>query len=154
MKVVADKAPGTTVLGVLDGAEDRACFEVAETGAALADGRVASARMGPLFTNENSSGGSRRVFLALTGWGRLLFVRAAQWALGEELEPYEALRITDVTPAEGRKVTLSWAPGAASKGCPGFANSRQAPGPERGRLSAVGTPRAIPARGRLLTAFA
>ena len=113
-QVVADKAPGTTILGVLDGAEERACFAVAEQGAALADGRVASARMVHLFTNENGSGGSRRAFLALTGWGRLLFVRAAQWALGEELEPYEALRITDVTPAEGRKVTLSWQGSASS----------------------------------------
>lgn len=107
-QAAADKAAGTTVLGVLDGAEDRVCFAVAEKGAALADGKVASARMVQMFTNENGSGGSRRVFLALTGLGRVLFVRAARWAMGEELEPYEQIRITDVTPAGARKVTLSW----------------------------------------------
>jgi hypothetical protein len=107
-QVVADAAPGTTVLGVLDGAEDRACFAVAEKGGVLANGLAAGARMVHLFTNENGSGGSRRVFLALTPWGRLLFVRAAQWALGEELKPYEPLRILDVTAPAPGQVVLSW----------------------------------------------
>jgi hypothetical protein len=107
-QVAADKAAGTTVLGVLDGAEDRACFAVAEQGAALADGRAATARMVHMFTNENGSGGSRRVFLTLTDWGRLLFVRAAKWALGEELAPHQAIRITDITATPNAGLRLSW----------------------------------------------
>ena len=113
-QVVADKAAGTTVLGVLDGAEDRACFAVAEKDAALADGKVASARMVQMFTNENGSGGARRAFLALTGLGRVLFVRAARWAMGEELEPYEQIRITDIQPAAAGQVALSWEGSAES----------------------------------------
>lgn len=113
-QAVADRAAGTTVLGVLDGAEDRACFAVADTNATLADGRTASARMVHLFTNENGSGGSRRVFLALTGLGRLLFVRAARWAMGEELAPYEPLIIRDITTGAARAVTLKWEGSAQS----------------------------------------
>jgi hypothetical protein len=113
-QAVADKAAGTTVLGVLDGAEDRACFAVVEDSGALAEGKTATARMVHMFTNENGSGGSRRVFLALTGLGRVLFVRAAQWAMGEEVPPYEALRITDITAAPERQVTLSWEGSAAT----------------------------------------
>jgi hypothetical protein len=107
-QALADKAPGTTVLGVLDGADDRVCFAVVEEDAALAGGRTASARMVHMFTNENGSGGSRRVFLALTGLGRLLFVRAAQWAMGQDVPPYEPLRITDITAGPTRTVTLEW----------------------------------------------
>lgn len=107
-QAVADAAPATTVLGVLDGAEDRACFAVAETGGLLANGEAASARMVQMFTNENGSGGSRRVFLALSPWGRLLFVRAARWAMGEEVEPYVPLVIRDVTADAAGKVSVSW----------------------------------------------
>ena len=113
-QALADRAAGTMVLGVLDGAEDRVCFAVADKGVALAEGRAATARMVHMFTNENGSGGSRRVFLALTGAGRLLFVRAAQWAMGEEVPPYQPLRITDVTPEAEHRVTLSWEASAQS----------------------------------------
>jgi hypothetical protein len=107
-QAVADKAAGTTILGVLDGAEDRACFAVVEKDGALAGDKTASARMVHMFTNENGSGGARRVFLALTGWGRLLFVRAARWAMGEDLPPYQPLVITDITANPARQVTLKW----------------------------------------------
>ncbi len=108
-QAVADAAPGTTILGVLDGAEDRACFAAVDKGGQLANGEAASARMVQMFTNEDGSGGARRVFLALTPWGRLLFARAVQWALGEELQPYQPLRILDVTAeAAAGKVTLTW----------------------------------------------
>jgi len=107
-QAVADAAAGITVLGVLDGAEDRSCFAVADKGGVLANGEAAAARLVHLFTNENGSGGSRRVFLALTPLGRVLFVRAAQWALGETLAPYQGIRILDVTPAGAGKVSLSW----------------------------------------------
>ena len=61
-----------------------------------------------LFINENGSGGSRRVFNALTDLGRILFVRAAKWAMGEELEPYKAFKILDITPAGTQAMKLSW----------------------------------------------
>lgn len=107
-QAVADAAAGTTVLGVLDGADDRACFAVADQGGLLANGEAAGARLVHLFINENGSGGSRRVFLALTPLGRVLFVRAAQWALGETVPPYETLKILDVTAEAGGRVSLSW----------------------------------------------
>jgi hypothetical protein len=107
-QTVADAAPGTTVLGVLEGAEDRACFAVMDAGGQRANGQPASARMVHMFTNENGSGGSRRVFLALTPLARLLFLRAAQWALGEELTPYQPLRILDVTALPQGRLQLSW----------------------------------------------
>jgi len=110
----AAAAPGTTVLGVLDGAEDRACFAVADVGGILANGNTVSNRFVHMFTNENGSGGSRRVFLALTDIGRVLFLRAAKWAMGETLEPYKTFRILDVTQAGGKRIKMSWQ-GAASK---------------------------------------
>lgn len=104
----AAAAPGTTVLGVLDGAEDRACFAVTAEGGLLANSTTASNRMVHLFTNENGSGGSRRVFLALTELGRVLFVRAAKWAMGEDLEPYQSFRILDVTQPAAARLSLRW----------------------------------------------
>jgi hypothetical protein len=101
-------APATTILGVLDGTEERACFAVAEVGGTLANGVVNSNRLVHLFLNENGSGGSRRVFNALTVWGRILFLRAAQWALGEELQPYQSFRIIDVSSVEPQRVKLTW----------------------------------------------
>ncbi|MBM3832623.1 MAG: hypothetical protein FJ403_05000 [Verrucomicrobia bacterium] len=65
----ADAATGVTVLGVLDGAEERTCLAVVDKGGMLASGQAAGARMVHMFTNENGSGGSRRVFLALTELG-------------------------------------------------------------------------------------
>jgi hypothetical protein len=113
-QVAANAAPATTVLGVLDGAEDRACFAVAEVDGLLAFNpnlgyaELNAARKVHLFVNENGSGGSRRVFLALTELGRVLFVRAAKWAMGEELEPYQPLGVIDVTPAGGQRIKVSW----------------------------------------------
>lgn len=113
-QLVSNAAPGTTVLGVLDGVETRACFAVVEAGGELANGIIASNRMVHLFTNEQGSGGPRRVFLALTEWGRLLFLRAAQWAMGETLQPYQPFRILDVTPAGAGRIKVSWE-GSAKK---------------------------------------
>lgn len=67
-----------------------------------------------LFLNEQGSGGPRRVFLALTDLGRVLVVRAAQWAMGETLEPYQPLGVTDVTVVGPGKISVSW-PGSESK---------------------------------------
>jgi hypothetical protein len=107
-QVVADKAAGTTVLGVLDGAEERSCFAIVDKGGVLANDQPASARMVQMFTNENGSGGSRRVFLALTELGQVLFVRAAKWAMGEELQPYQTFKILEVKQAGPQSVRVSW----------------------------------------------
>jgi hypothetical protein len=107
-QVAADAAPCTTVLAVLDGAEDRACFAVAAGGGLDGKGDVVNRRLVHLFLNENGSGGSRRIFLALTEMGRVIFVRAVKWALGEELAPYNGFKITDVTAVAPHGVKLSW----------------------------------------------
>ena len=107
-QVKADAASGTTVLAVLDGAEDRVCLAVTEKGGKLANGQVASARLVHMFTNEQGSGGSRRVFLALTEAGQLLFIRAAKWAMGETLPRYKSIRVSDVKPAGLQGVKLTW----------------------------------------------
>ena len=101
-------APGTTVLGVLDGAEDRACFAVADVGGLNANNVTVSNRVVHMFMNEQGSGGSRRVFLALTDLGRIIFVRAAKWAMGETLTPYTSFRITEVSLAGPQSIRLSW----------------------------------------------
>lgn len=113
-QVVADAAPGTTVLGVLDGATERSCFAVVEEGGVLANTTTATARLVHIFLNENGSGGSRRVFQALTEMGRVIFVRAAKWAMGEELAPYKTFQIKEVTSVGANRVKLSWDGSSAS----------------------------------------
>lgn len=105
---VADAAPGTTVLGVLDNDETRSCFAVVDVGGMLANEQPASVRMVHMFVNEQGSGGPRRVFLALTEIGRVLFVRAAKWAMGEELQPFKSFKILDITPQGSQAIKLSW----------------------------------------------
>lgn len=107
-QTTADAAPGTTVLGVLDGDEAKSCLAVAEVGGMLGNDATATVRLVHMFLNENGSGGSRRVFLALTDMGRALFLRAAQWAMGEELQPYKSFKILDITPTGAQAVKLSW----------------------------------------------
>ena len=107
-QLAANAAPGTTVLAVLDGEEDRACFAVADVGGLNAAGTTVSNRVVHMFLNEQGSGGSRRVFLALTDLGRIIFLRAAKWAMGETLAPYSAFRITGVSPAGPGNLRLSW----------------------------------------------
>lgn len=110
-------APGLTILGVLASNPNQSVFAVADAGAQLGDTSdpdspwygvtAAPSRLVHLFVNEGGSGNSRRAFNALTVWGRLIFLRTCKWAMGEELLPYESIRINDVT-AEGNKVSLSW----------------------------------------------
>ncbi|NLH73783.1 MAG: hypothetical protein GX456_12080 [Verrucomicrobia bacterium] len=107
-QAVADAAPGTTILGVLDNDESRSCFAVVDVGGILANEQPASVRLVHMFTNEQGSGGSRRVFLALTEIGRVLFVRAAKWAMGEELQPFKSFKILDITPQGAQAIKLSW----------------------------------------------
>lgn len=107
-QAVSNAAPGTTIIGVLDGAEDRVCFAVMDVGGMDAGGTNVSSRLVHMFTNEQGSGGSRRVFLALTDAGRTLFVRAAKWAMGETLTPFSTFRITEVSPSGAQSIRLSW----------------------------------------------
>lgn len=107
-QVVADKAAGTKVLAVLDGAEERSVLAVVDMGATLANNQPASARMVHMFTNENGSGGSRRVFLALTELGQIIFVRAAKWAMGEEVQPFQSFKILEVKREVGQQISLRW----------------------------------------------
>jgi hypothetical protein len=58
--------------------------------------------------NEQGSGGPRRVFNTVTDLGRVLFLRAAKWAMGETLQPYQGFNIIDVTPAGAQAIKLSW----------------------------------------------
>jgi hypothetical protein len=107
-QVIADKAEGTTVIGVLDGAEDRSVLAVVDVDGKLANDQSATARMVHMFTNENGSGGSRRVFLALTELGKAIFVRSAKWAMGEELTPFQSFKILEVKREGGQQISLKW----------------------------------------------
>jgi hypothetical protein len=107
-QAAADAAAGTTVLGVLDDDNSRSCLAVVDVDGVLANDTMAPARLVHMFTNENGSGGSRRVFLALTDLGQIIFVRAAQWAMGETLTPYRPFQITQIQPAGPQNVMLSW----------------------------------------------
>ncbi|MBW7939423.1 MAG: hypothetical protein H3C63_11640 [Candidatus Omnitrophica bacterium] len=82
---IAGKASGLTVLGVSPLDETRVVFAVLEQGATMANGQPASARYVHIHVNENGSGGTMRRFLGMNETGRLLFLRAAQWAMGDPL---------------------------------------------------------------------
>ena len=107
-QATAAAASGTLVLGALATDTSRSCLAVVESGGALANGSAASARLVHMFVNENGSNGSRRAFLALTHLGQVIFLRAAQWAMGETLTPYDSIGVADLQPAGSRKVSLSW----------------------------------------------
>ena len=82
---VSAAAPGLTILAVNPLDETKSIFAVVDQGGTLADGSTASARYVHYFVNENGSGGTQRRFMALNETGRLLFLRAAQWAMGDPL---------------------------------------------------------------------
>jgi hypothetical protein len=101
------------VLGVLAGdtatdGTNRVCFAVADIGRLDAKGDMVTNRLVHMFTNEQGSGGPRRVFNTVTDLGRVLFLRAAKWAMGETLQPYQGFNIIDVTPAGAQAIKLSW----------------------------------------------
>jgi len=112
----ANAAPATTVLGLLDSDTNLSCFAVAEPGAGktLANGELATIRMVHFFVCEGGGNDARRCFNALTDLGRVIFVRAAKWAMGETLQPYKSLGIIDVSMSGNQKIKLSWQ-GSASK---------------------------------------
>jgi hypothetical protein len=91
-------AAGTVVLAVMDNDTNRSCFAVADVGAVLADSSTNGRRLVHLPFGEQSSSNSRRTFNALTDMGKVIFLRAAKWAMGENLTPYQSLGIVDVGP--------------------------------------------------------
>lgn len=109
---------GTTVIGVRFAATNRAVFAVTEAGGAIADTSAiltpwvgvttAPSRLVHIFVNEHGSGDSRRAFNALTDMGRLIFVRACKWAMGEELKPYQPLGLIRVSLVAPAQIQLSW----------------------------------------------
>jgi hypothetical protein len=111
---VTNAAPGTAVLGVLDGEEFRSCFAVADVGGILASNNLLGyaetnqVRLVHMFVNEQGSGGPRRCFNALTDLGRVLFVRAAKWAMGETLQPYQGLGLIRVSKLDSQQFQLEW----------------------------------------------
>lgn len=111
---VTNAAPATTVLGVTDVNPDRSCFAVADVGGTLADGSTATVRLVHLFLNEGGSGNSRRNFNALTDIARVIFVRAAKWAMGETLQPYVPLGLIQVSQLSSTQIQLAWT-GSATK---------------------------------------
>jgi hypothetical protein len=98
----------------VDNYRDRACFAVADTDKLLSNGEVNQVRLVHYFVCDGGGNDARRCFNALSDLGRVIFVRAAKWAMGETLEPYKPLGIIDVTPAGQSKITLSWQ-GSADK---------------------------------------
>ncbi len=90
---VASKASGLTILGVCPFEETMSVFAVFDKGDTMVNGSAATARFVHMFINENGSGGVRRRFNSLNETGRLLFVRAAQWAMGDPLSDWGAAEV-------------------------------------------------------------
>ena len=107
-------AAATTVLGVLDTDTNRSCFAVADIGGILSNGQASPVRMVHYFVCEGGSGSSRRCFNALSDMGRVIFVRAAKWAMGETLQPYVPLGIIKVSQVNPTQIKLAWT-GTATK---------------------------------------
>lgn len=123
-------AAGTTVIGILDtnttfyadGNWDvdhpksgtRAVFAVNDVGGALSDGSSNSRRLVHWIVNEDGSGGSRRMFNALTDIGRVIFLRTVKWSLGQPLTPYQPLGLIRVSLVNPQQIKLAW-DGTATK---------------------------------------
>lgn len=111
---VENAAPATTVIGVLDNKRERAVFAVADVGKELSNGEINQVRLVHYFVCEGGGNDSRRCFNALSDIGRVIFVRAAKWAMGEELKPYVPLGIKDVSVVGQSKIKVTWQ-GSAEK---------------------------------------
>lgn len=111
---VANKAPGTTILGVMANDTNQSCFAVVDTGGQLYDGTYTSNRLVHLWFGEQSSNFSRRTFNSLSDIGKVIFLRAAKWAMGETLSPYQPLGNVNVALTAPGQIQLSWT-GTAAK---------------------------------------
>jgi len=112
-------AAGLKIIGVLAANTNYSIFAVMDRGGLLGDTSqdvgspwfnytTAPARMVHFFVNEQGSSNARRSFNALSVWGRILFVRAAKWAMEENLAPYQGLGIIDVGMVSPSNIRLSW----------------------------------------------
>jgi hypothetical protein len=112
-------APGLTIIGVLDTATNQVVLAVMERGGELGDTTkdplspwynytTAPSRLVHMFVNEQGGNQARRCFNALTVWGRILFVRACQWAMEEDLPPFQGLGIIDVGRVGPATIRLGW----------------------------------------------
>ncbi len=112
-------APGLHIIGVSAANTNWVIFAVMDIGGVLGDTTQDSyspwynyttspCRMVHFFVNEQGSGNSRRCFNALSAWGRVLFLRACQWAMSENLTPYQSLGIIDVSQAGTSQIRLGW----------------------------------------------
>jgi hypothetical protein len=115
---VADAAPATTVLGLYGSDYTKSIFAVVDVtngvGGLLANGQAATVRMVHYYVSEGGAESYRRVFNSLSDMGRLIFVRAAKWAMGETLPPYQALGIIKVSQVNPAQIKLAWT-GTATK---------------------------------------
>ena len=59
-------------------------------------------------TTTPGSGGPRRVFHTVTDLGRVIFVRAAKWAMGETLQPYQSVGLVEISLINTHTVQLAW----------------------------------------------
>ena len=112
-------APGLNIIGVLDSATNQVVFAAMERGGQLGDTTqdplnpwynytVAPSRLVHMFVNEQGGNQSRRSFNALTVWGRILFVRACQWAMEEDLQPFQGLGAIDIGLVTPTTIRLGW----------------------------------------------
>jgi hypothetical protein len=112
-------APGLQILGVLASHTNYSIFAVMEAGGVLGDTTQdplspwlnytnAPARMVHFFVNEQGSGNTRRSFNALSVWGRILFVRCCQWAMSENLAPFQGLGVIKISQLSPATIKLSW----------------------------------------------
>jgi hypothetical protein len=111
-------APGLHILGVLKAQPSWSIFAVMDAGGTLGptDDSAspwyglsnAPARMVHFFVCEQGGGNSRRCFNALSVWGRIMFVRACQWAMGETLKPYQGMGVIDVGLVSPATIRVGW----------------------------------------------
>jgi hypothetical protein len=108
IQLVGNEAACTTVLGVVDNHPTHACFAVANVGLLNSWGSINSNRLVHYFVCEGGSGDSRRCFNAVSDIGRVIFVRAAKWAMGETLQPYQPLGVIKVSQVGAKQIQLAW----------------------------------------------
>ena len=102
-QLVANAAPCTTVLGLLGSDDTKSIFAVADpVGCSPSTQTWATRKRIRTAWSTTSSARAvgdsyRRVFNSLSDIGRVIFVRAAKWAMGETLTPYVPLGIIKVS---------------------------------------------------------
>lgn len=105
----SDAGPGVNVLGVLDSDPDWAALAIADVGAELSNAAHAGSRLVHLpWTERIPANNVGRSFNCMTELGQVIFLRAAKWAMGETLEPYQPVGNVTVTVTAPGQIQLSW----------------------------------------------